>query len=104
MASHAPASRSAAHQAYAARTTADASPPNICTRPDAMKSMEIASGGPLMPRSKSLAIVRSVLSFGCSRWAMPGGSTQAVVSLSYSHAAVWLPRFAPVAWWSGART
>ena len=53
-----------------------------------MKSMEIESGGPLMPRSKSRAIVMSLASSGSSRCAMPGGSTQATVSRSYSQAAV----------------
>ena len=52
------------------------------TSPLAMKSTEICSGGPVMPRSKSRATVRSVLSVGSSRWAMPGGRTQARVSRS----------------------
>ena len=47
-----------------------------------MKSIEIASGGPLMPRSKSRAMVRSLASSGSSRCPMPGGSTQATVSSS----------------------
>ena len=38
-----------------------------------MKSIEIDSGGPVMPRSKSRAIVRSSVSSARSRWAMPGG-------------------------------
>ena len=47
-----------------------------------MKSIEMNSGGPVMPRSKSRAIVRSLVSFGSSRWPMPGGRTQASVSRS----------------------
>ena len=69
-----------------------------------MKSIEIDIGGPLMPRSKSRAMVRSLVSFGFSRWPIPGGRTQAEVSLSLSHAAVRLPRLAPMAWWIGAST
>ena len=38
-----------------------------------MKSIEIDSGGPVMPRSKSRATVRSLVSVGSSRWPMPGG-------------------------------
>jgi hypothetical protein len=38
-----------------------------------MKSIEIASGGPIIPRSKSRAIVRSVVNSARSRWAIPGG-------------------------------
>jgi len=52
------------------------------TMPFAMKSMEIASGGPVMPRSKSRATVRSLVRVGSSRWPMPGGRTQASVSRS----------------------
>ena len=33
-----------------------------------MKSIEIDSGGPVMPRSKSRATVRSLVSVGSSRW------------------------------------
>ena len=60
----------------------DARPPIISTRPPAMKSIEIDSGGPVMPRSKSRATVRSLVSFGSSRWPMPGGRTHASVSRS----------------------
>ena len=38
-----------------------------------MKSIEIDSGGPVMPRSNSRATVRSLPSSGSSRWPMPGG-------------------------------
>src|SRR5207302_164517 len=38
-----------------------------------MKSIEMKIGGPVMPRSKSRAIVRSLVSPGLSRWPMPGG-------------------------------
>src|SRR3989441_10929469 len=69
-----------------------------------MKSIEMNIGGPVMPRSKSRAIVRSLASLGFSRWPMPGGRTQAAVSRSYSHAAVRLPRLAPMAWCIGERT
>ena len=37
-------------------------PTTRSTSPPAMKSIEISSGGPIMPRSKSRAIVRSVVS------------------------------------------
>ena len=37
------------------------------TRPLAMKSIEIDSGGPVMPRSKSRATCKSVASSGSSR-------------------------------------
>ena len=47
-----------------------------------MKSMEMNIGGPVMPRSKSRAIVRSLVSFGFSRCPIPGGRTQAEVSRS----------------------
>ena len=60
----------------------DARPPIISTRPPAMKSIEIDSGGPVMPRSKSRATVRSLVSVGSSRWPMPGGRTHASVSRS----------------------
>ena len=60
-------STSGAHHAYAKSTAADAKPPNISTNPPAMKSMEIDSGGPVIPRSKSRATVRSLVSFGSSR-------------------------------------
>src|SRR2546429_9756563 len=69
-----------------------------------MKSIEMNNGGPVMPRSKSRAIVRSLMSPGFSRWPMPGGRTQAVVRRSYSHAAVRLPRLAPTAWGIGEST
>ena len=42
----------------------DAMPPIISTMPLAMKSMEIESGGPVIPRSKSRATVRSLVSVG----------------------------------------
>ena len=61
---------------------ADANPPTSSTRPDAMKSIEMDNGGPLMPRSKSRAMVRSVVRRGSSRCPMPGGPTQAAVSSS----------------------
>jgi hypothetical protein len=82
VASHAPASTIGAHHAYLARITADAMPPIISTIPLAMKSMEIDSGGPVMPRSKSRATVRSLVSVGSSRCPMPGGRTHASVSRS----------------------
>src|SRR5437588_3534049 len=58
-----------------------------------MKGMETESGGPVMPRSKSRARVKSSISSGRSRWAMPGGATVALMSRSWSHAAVRAPRF-----------
>ena len=58
------------------------SPASSSTSPAAMKSIEIASGGPLMPRSKSRAMVRSPASSGSSRCPMPRGSTQETVSSS----------------------
>ena len=67
---------------YPASTAANARPPIISTRPPAMKSIEIESGGPVMPRSKSRATVRSFVSSGSSRWPMPGGRTQAAVRRS----------------------
>ena len=69
-----------------------------------MKSIEKDSGGPVMPRSKSRATVRSLVSAGSSRWPMPGGRTQASVSRSYSQAAVRSPRLALIAWWIGLST
>ena len=77
-----PASTMGAHQAYRARIAADATPPIISTMPVAMKSMEIDSGGPVIPRSKSRATVRSLVSAASSRCPMPGGRTQASVSRS----------------------
>ena len=61
---------------------AEARPAIISTSPEAMKSIEMNIGGPVMPRSKSRAIVRSLVSFGSSRWPIPGGFTQAKVSRS----------------------
>ena len=82
VASQAPARSGGAHQAKPASTMAEARPAIISTSPDAMKSMEIDIGGPVMPRSKSRAIVRSFVSFGFSRCPIPGGRTHAMVSLS----------------------
>ena len=56
------------------------SPPTISTSPDAMKSIEMDIGGPLMPRSKSRAMARSVVRRGSSRCPMPGGVTHALVN------------------------
>src|SRR5579863_8355347 len=50
--------------------------------PERYPPYQIESGGPVMPRSKSRATVRSLVSFGSSRYAMPGGRTQASVSRS----------------------
>src|SRR5918995_357260 len=100
----APPTSSGAHQANPARTTAAARPPTSSTSPAAMKSIEIDSGGPVMPRSKSRAAVRSRLSAGSSRWPMPAGRRQASVSRSYSQAAVRSPRLVPIAWWRGVST
>jgi len=61
-----------------------------------MKSIAIESGGPLMPKSKSRAMVRSVVRRGSSRCPIPGGATQAAASSSLSHAESLLPRFAPI--------
>ena len=74
------------------------------TRPLAMKSIEIDSGGPVMPRSKSRATCRSVASSGSSRWPIPGTATHAPVSSSYSQAAVRSPRLAESAVCSGPST
>ena len=82
MASQAPARMAEAHQANLARIKAEAMPPIISTMPEAMKSMDIDSGGPVMPRSKSRATVRSLVRAGSSRCSMPGGRTQASVSRS----------------------
>ncbi len=68
-----------------------------------MKSIAIDSGGPVIPRSKSRATVRSPLSRLSSRWPIPGGRTQAAVSRSCSHALVRSPRLALAAWWIGVR-
>ena len=76
----------------------------MSTMPAAMKSIEIDNGGPVMPRSKSRATVRSLVSAGSSRWPMPCGRTQASVSRSYSQAAVRSPRLALIAWWMGVST
>ena len=46
------------------------------------RSIETESGGPVIPRSKSRAIVRSLVSFGSSRCPIPGGRTQAKASRS----------------------
>ena len=80
--SHAPASRIGAHQANRTSTIADASPPTISTSPLAMKSMLIERGGPVIPRSKSRAIVRSFVSSGRSRCPMPGGRVHASIMRS----------------------
>jgi glycosyltransferase involved in cell wall biosynthesis len=45
---------------------------NVPNRPPAMKSIEMNSGGPVIPRSKSRATVRSPVSDGSSRCPMPG--------------------------------
>ena len=55
-----------------ATIAAEARPPIISTRPLAMKSIEIDSGGPVMPRSKSRATVRSVVSAGVFQVAHAG--------------------------------
>lgn len=57
-----------------------------------------------MPRSKSRATVRSLVSAGSSRCPIPGGRTQASVSRSYSQAAVRSPTLALSAWWMGLST
>ena len=54
----------------ARRPTRD--PSTISTSPEAMKSIEMDIGGPLMPRSKSRAMVRSLVSFGSLEVAHPG--------------------------------
>ena len=69
-----------------------------------MKSIEMNSGGPVMPRSKSRATVRSAVSRGSSRCPIPGGSTTPRVSRSYRSAAVRSPRFALAACCSGVST
>ena len=69
-----------------------------------VESMEMERGGPLMPRSKSRAMMRSVVRRASSRWPIPGGRTQALVNSSYSQAAARLPRLAPMAWLSGEST
>ncbi|WP_422291834.1 hypothetical protein [Candidatus Binatus sp.] len=45
-----------------------------------MKSIEMLIGGPLIPRSKSRAIARSVVKRGSSRCPMPGGLTHEIVN------------------------
>ena len=67
-----------------------------------MKSMVIDSGGPVMPRSKSRATVRSSISSRPLevRDAL-GRRCSAAISRSLSHAAVRLPRLALTAWCSG---
>jgi hypothetical protein len=50
--------------------------------PPAMKSIENDSGGPVIPRSKSRATVRSPVSDGSSRWPIPCGRMQASASRS----------------------
>ena len=54
----------------------------VSTRPPAMKSIEIDSGGPVMPRSKSRATVRSLVSAGSSRWPHARRRDAAAVSRS----------------------
>ena len=44
--------------------------------------LRVQRGGPVIPRSKSRATVRSLVSVGSSRCPMPGGRTQASVSRS----------------------
>src|SRR4249919_2590074 len=76
-------------------------PPIISAMLPAMKSIEKDNGGPVIPRSKSRATVRSLVSPGSSRCPMPGGRTQASVSRSYNHAAVRSPRLKLSAVWIG---
>ena len=54
-----------------------------------------------MPRSNSRAVVRSSARSGSSRCPMPGGSTQARISVSLSQADTLLPRFMLTAVWIG---
>ena len=74
--------RSAPTRQIRTSTTAAARPPIMPTRPPAMKSIEYDNGGPVMPRSKSRATVRSAASAGSSRCATPGGRTHISVSRS----------------------
>jgi hypothetical protein len=69
-----------------------------------MKSIAMNNGGPLIPRSKSRAIVRSSIICGSSRWPIPGGVVHASTRQLFIQFAVRLPRFAPAAWWIGGRT
>ena len=69
-----------------------------------MKSIEMLSGGPVMPRSKSRAIVRSLIKSVRSRWATPGGSMQAIINCSFNQFEVRLPRFMPSAKCTGVIT
>ena len=48
-----------------------------------MKSIEMSSGGPIMPRSKSRAIDKSFISSGRSKCPIPGGEMVAIISLSW---------------------
>src|SRR5258706_5358765 len=82
VANHAPASTIGAHHAYLARITAHATPPIISTMPLAMKSIEIASGGPGIPPPTSRAPVGGVVLVALSKIPMPGGGTDAFADLS----------------------
>ncbi len=99
--SHATASNSAAHQWKPISRIVALTPTTRSTNPPAMKSIEISSGGPIMPRSKSRASVRSVVSSARSRWAIPAGVTHTASSRSYRWAAIFPPRFAETSWCSG---
>ena len=58
-------------------------PPIICTRPPGDEvHVDVHGRARSCPRSNSRATVRSPVSFGSSRWPMPGGRTQASVSRS----------------------
>ncbi len=69
-----------------------------------MKSIEMDSGGPVIPLSKSRAICRSAASTGSSRWPIPGTATHAPVISSYSRAAARSPRLAESAVCRGPST
>ncbi len=62
-----------------------------------MKLMATNSGGPMIPRSKSLAIESSADSSGFSRWEIPAGSVVDRISWSFMWSAPRRPRFCPMA-------
>ena len=69
-----------------------------------MKSMFMNIGGPVQPRSKSRAVVRSLVRSPRSRWPTPSGPRVAAISRSLRTLLKWWPSRAPTTWWTGGAT
>ena len=93
-----------AHHVKPTSTSAEAMPPSSITSPWAMKSMFMNIGGPVHPRSKSRAVVRSLVRSPRSRWPTPSGPRVAAISRSLSTELKWWPSSAPTTWWRGGET